>query len=219
MQSINLKNIPIYFINLDSDINRKESFLSWTSKLNFKDPTRVPAIKSDEYFIGLAEAQYNAIRLGIESGVPFIIMEDDATPNYEDENYVIEIPDDTDAVYLGASMYGVDKLDPTAASYGAEFIKTNIKNLYKAKNTLTAHAILYLTNQYAKAALKELNLCFTEYKRHCDLAFAENLLPKHNVYFIKPFFYQNDVNKPSVTKNTKNINPNNFLIAGEENVK
>jgi hypothetical protein len=211
MQSINLKELPIYYVNLESDAQRRVNFLRWTKKREFQIPVRIPGIKAAEYHVGLAEAQYNAVKIGIESGGPFIVMEDDATPNYENESYVIEVPNDADAVYLGASPYAVDKNNPESAVKQAEFDKIG-KGLYRVKNALSAHAILYLTDRYALAALNELRLSFSSYPRHLDLAFAENLLPRYNVYFIKPLFYQNDIRKPYVTEITRDIDPNNFLI-------
>jgi hypothetical protein len=210
MQFINLKELPIYYVNLEADVQRKINFLRWTKKKGFQKPVRIAGIRSAEYYLGLAEAQHKAVKIGIESGGPFIIMEDDAAPNYEGENYVIKVPNDADAVYLGASPYAVDKNNPESAVKQAEFDKIG-KDLYRVKNTLSAHAILYLTERYAMAALNQLRLSFSSYPRHLDLAFAENLLPRYNVYFIKPFFYQNDIKKPYVTEITKDIDPNNFL--------
>lgn len=210
MQTINLKKISIYYVNLEDDIQRRISFLRWTKKLKFQAPIRIPGIRAMDYFIGLAEAHYNAVKMGIESGKPFIVMEDDAAPSYKNESYIVNVPHDADAVYLGASPYAVDKNNPQCATWGAEFISLD-SHLFRAVNTLSAHAILYLTKEYAEAALEQLRLSFTSYPRHCDLGFAENMLPNYNVYFTKPFFYQNDPNKPHVTQITKEIDPNLFL--------
>lgn len=219
MRTIDLKGVPLYYISLDDALDRQQNFLSWAAELGFQSPTRVSAIRSENYFLGLAEAHYNAISLGMQSGMPFIVFEDDATPNYENEDYLIRIPHDADAVYLGASPYAFDNENPTQAKYGAEFVEVADKDLFRVKNATTLHAVLYMTKEYSEASLKENMTTFTDYFRAGDLAIAENVLPNYNVYFTKPLFYQNDTNKPYVTKITREINANDFLVSEGQHVK
>ena len=209
---INLKETQIYLINLPEDRKRKETVFEWCKTLGFLKPVIVPGIKTEPYRVGLSQAHYNAITLGLNSQKPFIVMEDDAFPNYEDESYVISIPDDTDAVYLGASIDGVDYDNPfTYKDNGASFIDINNGLLFKAVNTLTTHAILYVSLEYALIAAKTA-LDSSVKEQYIDQAFAYNLMTIYNIYFLKPFFYQNDLVKDYVIPRTKDLNPLNYLL-------
>jgi hypothetical protein len=212
-KTINLKEVQIYLINLEEDHERRNAIYEWCSRLGFLNPIIVPGIRSTPHSIGLSEAHRNAIELGIESRKPFIVMEDDAFPNYEDESYIITIPEDAEAVYLGASRYGVDYDNPhTHKDPGALFHQVNPDELiFRVFNTLTTHAILYIDKEYSLSAMDVALKSFTTDVRPVDLAFASYLLQNHKVYFLKPFFYQNDPKKIEQSESTKNVNPRDHL--------
>jgi hypothetical protein len=210
---INLKNTQIYLISLPEDGKKRSNVLAWCKKMGFLEPIIVPGIRADPYWVGLSQAHYNAITLGANSKKPFIVMEDDAFPNYRHDSYIISIPDNTDAVYLGASIDGVDYENPyTYKDNGALFADLGSGKVFKAVNTLTTHALLYVDMEYsfeaARVALKSLLD-----QQPVDCAFAYSLLPNYNVYFLKPFFYQNDLIKNYIIPRTKNLDPMKYLTA------
>jgi hypothetical protein len=211
-KTIDLKKIQIYLINLEEDSEKRSRVFQWCETLGFLKPIIVQGIKKSKYWVGLDLAHARAISLGVKSKKPFIIMEDDAFPNYDDESYVVSIPNDTDALYLGGCRNGVDKENSfTHKTDGALFENVLGDSLtFRALNLLTTHAILYLNLKYA---LKAKHVCLkaaTE-EKHTDLAFAKNLLPNYKVYFIKPFFYQNDLKKPFMIEETRVVDPRRYI--------
>ena len=97
--NLDLREIPVVYINLDRDTEKRERIEKVLSDLKFKTTIRCPGVVHEEGpKAGCALAQYNALK---KIDPPFIILEDDATPlNFNPE---IELPDDSDAFYLGIS--------------------------------------------------------------------------------------------------------------------
>ena len=189
---------------------RKNDFVSWNKDLGFNNVTRIAGVYDNPYYIGLAKAFINALEDGINlEEEKFIVFEDDAAPTEKFKNE-IEIPDDADAVYLGVGPWGFRRgQDPKGGAdfNGSAFEEVNnFPEVFKIHSTLTCHAILYISKKYVKAALES-------YKKSIDLGhfgdaqiYFDGLFDKYNVYAIGPFFYQNDLSKPSVLHATKNIN-------------
>ena len=102
MRNLDLRDIPVAYINLDRDSQKKLNIEKTLQTLGFKYISRVPGVVHPTgNRAGCSMAQHNALH---EFEPPFIILEDDATPlNF---NPIITIPDDADAVYLGISSWG-----------------------------------------------------------------------------------------------------------------
>ena len=100
--NLDLREIPVIYINLDRDVEKKEKIEKNLKSLGFKTVIRSPGhLHPTGHRAGCSMAQHNALK---ELDPPFIILEDDATPS----NFIpeIEVPDDADAVYLGVSSWG-----------------------------------------------------------------------------------------------------------------
>ena len=98
---LDLRDIPVYYINLDSAVDRREAMEEMTKKLGFKNVTRVEAIKHPRGSIGSGGS--HDLILSIHKP-PFIILEDDCKALSVDT--LVDIPDDADAFYLGISSWG-----------------------------------------------------------------------------------------------------------------
>jgi hypothetical protein len=209
---IKLSELHSFYINMEKDVSRRHSFLKWNKALDFKNVKRIVGIAKTPYYVGLSHAFKNAIEAGLQRNHPFIIFEDDATPTENFINYV-EVPDDADAVYLGVSPWGVSSHNNKTfiKENGAFFLKVdNIKNVFRVKNTLSAHAVLHITKRYSLAMQKVFEESI-EQQSHSDVqAYKYGIFEKYKVYAIGPLFYQHDKNKPSVLEGTKNINIENF---------
>jgi hypothetical protein len=212
---IELTSIPSFYINIKKDYQRNNNFLDWNSKLKFTNVSRISGTYSIPYYTGLATSFVNAVKSGIQTKQNFIIFEDDAEPT-KHFKYEIEIPDDADAVYLGVSPWGF--LDLGTSSYdsavfnGALFESVDkFMDVFRVKNTLSCHAILYISQKYAIASLASFKKA-AKLQVHSDIQInKDKLFDKYNVYAVGPFFYQNDKNKPEVLKETKDIIIKNFI--------
>jgi len=215
---IDIASLPAFYINMESSIKRRHDFLRWNKQLKFKNVKRIAGVVGEPYYIGLSYAFQDTICAGLNSGLPFIAFEDDATPTTRFTRE-IEVPDDADAVYLGVGPWGFscgDNPKNGAKLNGAAFEKVNgFPGVFKIRSTLTCHAILYIGKSYTLAALES-------YKKAAPLGhhgdaqiYFDGLFDKYNVYAIGPLFYQNDSSKPHVLEGTKNINMNELTKNNE----
>jgi hypothetical protein len=153
--------------------------------LEFKDIRRIEGSEFlDKPLSGCSLSHFNALSK-VES--PFIIFEDDCII----KNFfpIIEIPSDSDAVYLGISSWG------RMNSHSGPFVQyTEIDdNLIRVYNMLGAHAILYLNPEYVSIC-KRISMNAFNISDHQDIGFAE-IQRYYNVYAFKdPMFYQTSSN-------------------------
>ena len=187
--NLDLRDIPVVYINMDKDVDKRERIENHIDRLGFKTKIRVPGVvHQDGARAGCALAQYNALH---EIDPPFIILEDDATPF--DYNPIISIPDDTDALYLGISSWGrMNSHSGPFVQWDYYFKEVDI-NLLRVYNMLGTHAILYLNSEYIsvceKIAYHQHNI-----NEHVDIGFTD-VQKYYNVYaFDQPLFYQTSSN-------------------------
>lgn len=115
---------------------------------------------------------------------PFLLLEDDIkdTQNIPD---ILEIPDNTDAFYLGLSSGG-GHISDNYDDEDSQFEHIN-DNLYKVKNMLCTHAILYITPNYL---LNVRNQLITKPDYYNDVVISQ-IQNKFNIYcHDKSYFYQ-----------------------------
>jgi hypothetical protein len=213
---INLKNINTFYISLDEQSDRRDALLDNLKSVGIEHPIRMPGIRNEKYYIGLAQAYRNALLNASSIGSPFLLLEDDArtTEVFEHE---IEIPDDADAIYLGISNWGVPegpKPRGHALLGGVELMSVQgYDNLFKIKNALTTHAIVHITDRYVQAAMASLLRASEVELEYLDVQFYnDGLFEDYNVYVIGPMFYQHDLHKPENITSTRDINLLDFVI-------
>lgn len=211
---INISSLPAFYINMKDAHERKSRFISWNKKLGFKNVTKISGVYNDKYYIGLSKSFVKALSHGLKlKDEKFIVFEDDAFPT-DKFNNEIDIPDDSDAVYLGVGPWSFNKNQkPGDKALFNTSIFEEVKDfpgVFKVYSTLTCHAILYVNKNYAKVALES-------YKRSIESGiygdaqiYFDGLFDNYNVYAVGPFFYQHDVNKPEVLHETKNIDMKTF---------
>ena len=145
--NLDLREIPVIYINLDRDVEKKEKIEKKNLKsLGFKTVIRSPGhLHPTGHRAGCSMKQHNALK---ELDPPFIILEDDATPS----NFIpeIEVPDDADAVYLGVSSWG--RMNGHSGPY-VQYDEVD-NGLLKVYNMLGTHAILYLNKEYVSVSTK-----------------------------------------------------------------
>jgi GR25 family glycosyltransferase involved in LPS biosynthesis len=144
---IDLREIPVYYINLEGDKDKKKRIESMLKDLGFKDVRRFEGHDIRIPKLGCATAHNNLLGILSKSKGPILVLEDDVIiKNIKKFNPIIDVPKSADAVYLGNSKYGLYKGKGvfTVAAEKYDY------RLYRIYNMLGAHAILYLNKDYSK---------------------------------------------------------------------
>lgn len=180
--NLDLREIPAIYINLDSDVERKEQMESMLKEFGFKNIIRLSATQHQNRLAGCSHSHFNALT---EVDVPFIVFEDDCV--CKNMTPIITIPDDSDAVYLGISSWG--RMNSHSGPCVCYEKVVNSPGIVRVYNMLGAHAILYLNKEYVDICSRISNY-FYEISYHQDIGFAE-IQKYFNIYsFDDPIFYQ-----------------------------
>lgn len=189
---INIPSVKTFYVNMDDKIQRKEQTEKLLTDLNFTNYQRYSAKTGKNAIEGCALSHIDILRNN-KDNTPFLIVEDDIALAIGYQT-TIEVPDDTDAIYLGYSMWGYD------AERAKKFSKMETpttfssigNNLYKIANMLSTHAIMYCSERYANATANIMELIWNKEQWHCDYACAL-IQSEFNVYApAKPYFFQYD---------------------------
>lgn len=195
---INLKEIPALFINLDKDIEKRNSIEKELSHFGFSKIIRIPGVVHNESKVGCSRAQYDAITYPINP--PFIIFEDDCKiKNFTTE---IEIPDDAHAVYLGISSWA--RMNSHSGPF-LQYEKIN-NDIYRIYNMLSTHCILYLEEDFVKMCRRIFY----------HAGYIANDFPDIGVAEIQKYFKIYAVNNPLFYQ-TSSQGTNDCLINYKEN--
>lgn len=183
---IYLLDIPVFYINMKKDVEKKNHIEKKLKQLGFTNVTRIDAVEDKKNGrVGLSKSQNMALS---KVKPPFIILEDDADPKYFVKQ--IEVPDDADAVYLGNSQWG------HMQSHSGFYLKykpvENFTGVYRIYNMLASHAILYLTEDYVRMCQRTTKYCAEVNPLPMDVPFA--VIQRYfNIYTInRPLFIQKD---------------------------
>lgn len=189
---LNLRDLPVYVINIKEDTEKRMAVESQLSAFGFKDITFFPGIRNPTKKVGVATSHNLLLmQLGAEH-LPCLVLEDDVS--IWDKKEYIDIPHDADAYYLGNSSYGLYE------NIGKKKISLERvdKETFRIYNMLAAHAIVYLNNDYIKF-LQQATAFQLMIRDNQDKARAETM-KYWNIYAAeKPMFYQNGAHE-AVTK-------------------
>lgn len=190
---INLLDVPVYYINLDDDIEKRKSTEILLKKLGFRNVNRVSAIFHPKgRIIGCARSHYEILK---DAKPPFIIIEDDCALS-KDFVSEVKIPDNADALYLGISHWG-RYLNHSGPYVHYDSVNDEIVRVY---NMLATHAIMYLTQSYVDICKRISYHYGYEVEGHLDIGFAE-IHKLYNVYsFNEPLFKQHDWSEVTTSK-------------------
>ena len=185
---INLDNIKCYFLTCNE--LKKQSIKNEFSKYNLVEVNPIMGIsKFRSGVTGFLRIINKSIQKQKEKNTfePFIILEDDVK-KYRDFPNELEIPDDSDILYIGLSDWGI-KSNKNIGEPGV--VKYTIINndIIKIYNMLATHGLLICSIQ----GLFILQQCLMEdymYDRHYDLSICQ-IQPYYNIYALKkPLVYQ-----------------------------
>ena len=172
--------------------NRELKIKSLLDRLEYNHK-QIPAVLSNG-FNGNTQSTKNAIEESIKYNEPVIIFEDDAniTEHYNNE---IDVPDDTDAVWLGTSIYGLVNNWESMSLRDGIFLTQPQKtgeynNLYKVENMLSLHAVVFITTKYKQCMFNYLEYLINK-QTAPDIITAA--MKDFNIYACKkPMFFQDD---------------------------
>ena len=194
---IDLRNVMTRWINLDEHIENAKAMEKQFSDLGFLRHQRISASKIPppvgynpaygKHFIGCGTSHIRSF--GMMNEYPTLVLEDDckATAAFTP---IIEVPDDTDAVYLGVSTGNPNTI---AVDMRKKFDREENKQGWaRICNMLATHAILYVSERYAKIAESVTKKCTDELKIPLDMGLSQ-VQNQFNIYApIFPFFVQAD---------------------------
>jgi len=165
---IDLREIPVVWINLDSATKNAELMENRFKKFEFKNTHRKSGVVippppntdiSIAHFRGCGTSHIQILD-DTAHQTPLLILEDDIE-FVENFNPVLEIPDDSDGVYLGVSHGNI--------YYGS--CKHN-EHYLRISGILAAHAILYVTPRYRQAMSEVGKYCLYTLNKPWDVGTA-----------------------------------------------
>lgn len=185
-----LVDIPVVFICPDHNEkyhSRKEHMIDLLNNIGFKSITHHKS-GNKNYPTCLLEAFIDILKIYSDNN-PIIVIEDDVEPflqvNSETE---FDMPEDTDAFYLGFSKSGGHKTLNSHDGW-SEIQKISDKHI-RILNMLTTHAILYKSKSYKERVINELTNLLDKPLYHSDIIISR-IQPEYKVYgYHYPLFYQ-----------------------------
>jgi len=183
---INLLEIPVYYINLERDVDKNNKMMTMLSEVGFKQIERIGGVLDLQNSVaGCSKAHHKALSTLTS---PFILFEDDCILCEENFKSIIEIPDDADALYLGISTWGrMNGHEGECIQYDKV---NNYTNIFRIYNMLGGHSIIYFNNFYRELCEKIAYHAGYVIENYQDIGFAE-VQKFFKIYSLNdPFFYQ-----------------------------
>lgn len=194
---INLLDLPALYVNLDKDTGKNIRAKNVLEGLGFQNIIRIPGERHENTRIGCSIGHLKAL---ITVKPPFIVFEDDIA--IKDFRQTVDIPDDADGLYLGLGVYS---WDGTTWGTNIDYVKQEkYDDIYRVKNMLSAHAILYITPEYVEQSIKDIHASVVSQEPH-DLRMAVTQQNKVVYCVGSPMFYQDDPNGNVYAKSITDI--------------
>lgn len=185
-----LIDIPVIFICPDHNekySKRKEHMFELLNKIGFKSIVHYKS-GNESYPTCLLKAFIDILRQNLND-LPVLVVEDDIECFLEvNSETEFDMPDDTDAFYVGFSKSGGHKTLNSHDGW-SQIEKISDKHI-RILNMLTTHAILYKSKEYKQRVITELNNLLDKPLYHSDVIIAR-LHPEYKIYgYHYPLFYQ-----------------------------
>lgn len=188
---INFNTVNYYYLTCDTNSDRakhiREEFKDYNiTEINPKIGNGFHKFKSG------ASGHLRMIDQGLKNQErnklfqPFVLLEDDVSIATKLDT--LEIPDDTDLLYIGISPCGIKDTKNMCGTYNL-YYKNIDDNLVKIYNMLSNHGIMICSTLGASVLQKALLEAYYKNK-HYDL-FIATIQPYYNIYAMKlPFVFQ-----------------------------
>ena len=188
-----LTDIPVIFICPDHNEKyneRKEHMFTLLHKIGFKHVNMFKSGKG-EFPACVAKDTCEILSSRIDDQ-PFILLEDDVElTEWANLDMGFDIPENTDAFYLGFSRLGASYIYNSNNGYDSVEIKHLDDRYIKIINMLGTHAILYLSKKF-KTVVYDLMKSSITTGIISDVNIAR-IQKDYNIFAYKyPFFYQSE---------------------------
>lgn len=185
-----LVDIPVTFICPDHNEkyhSRKEHMIELLNKIGFKSIIHHKS-GNESYPKCLVKANIDVLTENLNDE-PFILIEDDVEAFLElNSEFEFDMPEDTDAFYLGFSKSGGHKTLNLHDGWST-IQKISDKHI-RILNMLTTHAILYKSKSYKQRIIRELEKVMQNPSYYNDVVISR-IHPEYNIYgYHYPLFYQ-----------------------------
>jgi hypothetical protein len=192
---INIKNIPIFYINLDSQTKNKNKIEKLLKKHGFTNFERFSAVKHESKNIGCNLSHKKLLEYITKENIyPSLILEDDVAIKNFREN--ISVPIYADCVYVGISSFGYAPETDHKKEWSLQILKVSDvnKDYHRTHNMLSSHAMIRLSKDYDLACIRQMQKVVDQpIKYHTNDVAVAMIHDKYNVYVLnEPLFYQDD---------------------------
>lgn len=182
-KNIRLEDTRNILINLDRDSARLEQSTKVLDNLRIPFE-RFSAIEHEQGIVGCGLSHKKVLS---EAKPNTLIFEDDIESTDVATNFLLNIPEEADAIYLGISNHGyINQPMGVAGTVLAAQYDENYKRVF---NMCSGHAILYLNQRYIDAAHDITAKCLEQ-----GVPFDLGLAALHRYFTIltpnDPYFYQ-----------------------------
>jgi len=196
---LNIKDITVYIISPGTDHYRNKLITVFKRVIDeeFKKVVFFKSIPNPNKTASLTNTVLEIFKHELNNDNPFIILEDDCAffTKYDQ----IEIPDNTDMLYLGVSLWSYPyNMNTLYSIYRPDIVYNSIdtnesynNTLVKIKGMTGGHAILYISRDFIRTFIDKM----TDISKYIvdvphDLLFS-SLHQSFNVFGLKqPMFYQ-----------------------------
>jgi len=218
---LNLKELKYYYLTIPQNTNRIENI-----EKNFKDLniTKVYSVldnklsKFQSGALGFVKMINLALNEQDNNFLPFGLLEDDIN-KYRGVPDKIEIPDNTDILYIGTSIYGYNHSIKWANLNVFTESINNRTDIYKINNMLSTHGFIITSKKGLNYCIKCMNISI-KLNIPYDNYFA-GIQSHYNVYCLKnPLVYQDgkvggceNATKRELKLNLLNVKiPSNYIV-------
>ena len=191
---IDIRKIPVYFINLNTEEQRRKQTEQVLFSLGFESITRIPGEVHTDPKVGCALSHYKVLS-NKNIKTPFILLEDDIVYN-NSQKFIYDIPDNVDSLYIGASQWA------RYLNFSGPYLqyKRITNEIVRIFNMLTAHGVIHFNDGYREHLSRIAYHASHEEFYHMDVGYAETQ-KYYNVYALDlPFFAQMGYNYPVTSK-------------------
>ena len=212
---LNIKDITVYIISPGTNNYRSKliTVLERVIDEGFKNVTFFKSVSGPNKTASLTNTVLEIFKRELNNDKPFIILEDDC--EFFTKYDQIEIPENTDMLYLGVSLwsypYSTNTLysmyRPNIVCNSIDTVESYNNILVKIKAMTATHAILYISRDFIRTFIDKM-IDISKYLNNVphDLLFS-SLHQSFNVFGLKqPMFYQDATlgGQEDVTKLTYN---------------
>tara|TARA_Y100000310_G_C20669761_1_gene809604 strand:+ start:813 stop:1412 length:600 start_codon:yes stop_codon:yes gene_type:complete len=194
MKNLDLRKLPTKLINLDSQPDRLRMVASRLGELGITFD-RFSAFPHQCGIVGCGQSHLEVLS-NIKPKT--LVFEDDVVPT-EWFQPIVEVPEEADALYLGNSIWGYHESLWPVGSVPQVKVRPYSANYLRIFNMCSAHAIVYLKQEFIDAVIKMTKKCLKE-----DIPWDLGLAKLHSDFTIlvpkNPMFYQEELREHTLVR-------------------